>query len=178
MQRIIYYVAISLDGYIAGPGGDISQFAMQGEGVTKYQTDLADFSTVIMGRKTYEFGYQFGLTPGQPAYPHMQHHIFSSSLSFSEASDQVQVEELSINRIEGIRDQSPTDVYLCGGGDFAGWMLENDLIDQLKIKLNPIVLGGGTKLFGESSFKANFRLVQRETFSDNSLELLTYDVKI
>ena len=176
MKKIVYYVAISLDGYISGKDGDISQFAQQGDGVDQYLADLKDFKTVIMGKNTYEFGYQFGLPPGQPAYPHMQHHIFSSSISFENASDQVHVEAMDIERVKEIRAQSPTDVYLCGGGQFAGWLLENDLIDVLKVKLNPIVLGEGVRLFGDNPTKANWQLVEKESYSDG-LQFLTYERK-
>ena len=71
MKKIIYYIASSLEGFITGRNEDISHFIYTGKGVEKYQNDLADFKTVIMGRKTYEFGYKYGLEPGQPAYPHM-----------------------------------------------------------------------------------------------------------
>ncbi|MTB52365.1 dihydrofolate reductase family protein [Lewinella sp. W8] len=173
MKKIIYYVATSLDGYIAGKNEDISQFVQRGDGVDKYLADLANFSTVIMGRKTYEFGYQFGLQPGQPAYPHMQHHIFSRSLNLADKADSVSIEKLSVDRIQEIREASPTDVYLCGGGEFAGWLLDHGLIDQLKIKLNPIVLGVGTRLFGNSTTAESWDLADRESFSDG-LQILTY----
>ncbi|MEM9674583.1 MAG: dihydrofolate reductase family protein, partial [Bacteroidota bacterium] len=164
MQKIIYYVASSLDGYIAGKDDDVSQFILQGEGIDKYQSDLASFETIIMGRKTYEFGYQYGLQPGQPAYPHMHHHIFSNSLVIDNLSEQVQIEKLNVSRVEEIRENATTDIYLCGGGQLAGWLLENSLIDQLKIKLNPIVLGSGTKLFGSSTANENWELIDRESF--------------
>ncbi|MEM9834706.1 MAG: dihydrofolate reductase family protein [Bacteroidota bacterium] len=176
MRKIIYYVASSLDGYIAGKDDDVSQFILQGEGVDRYQSDLANFRMVIMGRKTYEFGYQFGLQPGQPAYPHMHHHIFSNSLVTDNLSEQVQIEKLSVSRVEEIRENAKTDIYLCGGGQLAGWLLENGLIDQLKLKLNPIVLGSGTKLFGSSTANENWELIDRESFSDG-LQILTYDKK-
>jgi dihydrofolate reductase len=57
MRKIIYYVACSLDGFIAGEQEDISGFVSGGNGVDKYLSDLAAFDTVIMGRNTYEFGY-------------------------------------------------------------------------------------------------------------------------
>ncbi len=176
MQKIIYYVASSLDGYIAGKNGDISQFIMQGEGVEKYQSDLAKFDTVIMGRKTYEFGYQFGLVPGQPAYPNMKHYIFSNSLVIDNLSEVVKIENLAIEKVKEIQKNAKTDIYLCGGGQFAGWLLENNLIDQLKLKLNPVVLGSGTKLFGTSSANGNWKLTDKESFSDG-LQILTYDKK-
>ncbi|MEM6841161.1 MAG: dihydrofolate reductase family protein [Bacteroidota bacterium] len=174
MRKIIYYVASSLDGYIAGENDDISQFILQGEGVDKYQLDLAHFRTVIMGRKTYEFGYQYGLQTGQPAYPHMHHHIFSNSLTINNLSEQVQIEKLSVSRVEEIRENAKTNIYLCGGGQLAGWLLENGLIDQLKLKLNPVVLGSGTKLFGDSTANERWELTDKESFSDG-LQILTYD---
>ena len=79
MKKIVYYVAVSLDGYISGKNDDISQFIMQGDGVDHYQSNLTEFGTVIMGRKTYEFGFKYGLKPGQPAYPDMKHYIFSET---------------------------------------------------------------------------------------------------
>ncbi|MDW3196907.1 MAG: dihydrofolate reductase family protein [Cytophagales bacterium] len=175
MPKIVYYVATSLDGYIAGPNEDISLFVYQGNGVEQYQKDLLDFSTVIMGRRTYEFGYQYGLKPGQPAYPHMEHHIFSDSLEFTEeVHPQVHLQTKSLDRVQEVRDQSPTDVYLCGGGVFAGWLLENDLIDQLKVKLNPIILGGGTRLFGNAKTKMKWELVDHSSFEEG-LQILTYE---
>lgn len=175
MNKIIYYVAASLDGFIAGKNDDISQFIFEGNGVEKYQSDLLNFKTVIMGRRTYEFGYQFGLEPGQPAYPHMDHYIFSDSMQIPNLSGQVHIEPKSLDRIREIKKSSETDVYLCGGGEFAGWLLDHGLIDQLKIKLNPIVIGDGIRLFGNSSTKANWELVEKESF-DGGLQILTYDL--
>ncbi|MEM9360868.1 MAG: deaminase, partial [Pseudomonadota bacterium] len=71
MQPIVYDIAISLDGFIAGPGGDISQFDSGGPVVRDYEERLQAYAAAIMGRQTYEFGYQYGLRPGQNPYPHM-----------------------------------------------------------------------------------------------------------
>ena len=173
MPKIVYYVATSLDGFISGPNNDNSRFASGGDGVEKYLEDLKVFSTVIMGRKTYEYGYAFGLKPGQPAYPHMQHHIFSKGLKFDTQHEQVHTESPSIQRVKEIRDNSPTDVYLCGGGDFAGWLLDHDLIDVLKLKINPIVLGEGIRLFGNSTTQATFDLSNSQRF-ENGMHIITY----
>ncbi|MBO0341692.1 dihydrofolate reductase family protein [Flagellimonas profundi] len=176
MRKIIYYVASSLDGYIAGKNDDISKFILQGEGVEKYRSDVANFRTVIMGRKTYEFGFQYGLKPGQPAYPNMENHIFSNSIKIDNLSEFVKIEKLSVDRVKEIRENANTDIYLCGGGEFAGWLLDNGLIDQLKLKLNPVVLGNGTKLFGSSTTNENWVLTETESFLDG-LQILTYDKK-
>ena len=176
MSRIIYYVASSLDGFIAGPNDDVSKFVFLGAGVEKYQADLAAFKTVIMGRKTYEFGYQFGPQPGQPAYPHMEHFIFSDSLKFDNAADSVHVVERSVEQVNDLKEKASTDIYLCGGGQFAGWLLDHGLVDQLKLKLNPIVLGGGVPLFGEAKTQVQLILNGSEVFEDG-LQILDYNVK-
>ncbi|MBC2838155.1 dihydrofolate reductase family protein [Robiginitalea sp. SC105] len=176
MARIIYYVASSIDGFIAGPNDDISSFVAGGSGVDKYLSDLQKFRTVIMGRRTYEFGYRYGLEPGQPAYPHMEHYIFSDSLKLENRSKTVHVEPKSIDRVREIKSEADTDVYLCGGGEFAGWLLDNGLIDQLKLKLNPIILGEGIRLFGKSTTNTKWNLKETESF-DEGLKILTYDIE-
>lgn len=173
-NKIVYYVAISLDGYIAGPNEDISRFVGEGNGVDKYLSDLADFKTVIMGRKTYEFGYQYGLKPGQPAYPHMDHHIFSNTLNFEQQHELIHIAPPDIATIKDIRKHSSTDVYLCGGGQFAGWLLDHGMIDQLKLKINPIILGGGVKLFGDSATQANWDLTETTSY-EGGLMINTYN---
>ena len=175
MRKIIYYVAASLDGYISGPANDISLFNPEGSGVTQYLQDLKEFDTVIMGRHTYEFGYDYGLKPGQPAYPHMEHYIFSNSLRLESPHTKVHVEKPGLEKIDALKRENGTDIYLCGGGMFAGWLLDNGRIDVLKLKLNPIILGGGVKLFGTAASTGTLLLRERQ-HHDHGLEILTYDL--
>ncbi|MEM6524757.1 MAG: dihydrofolate reductase family protein [Bacteroidota bacterium] len=175
MQKIVYYVASSIDGFIAGPDGDISKFLFEGSAVDKYLSDLQSFQTVIMGRHTYEFGYRYGLKPGQRAYPHMKHYVFSENLSFDRSNSEVYCKSLNVETIKQIKQESQTDVYLCGGGQLAGWMLEKGFIDIVKLKLNPIVLGDGIRIFGNSTSSAKMELIERESF-DKAFDILTYEV--
>ncbi|MCG2460343.1 dihydrofolate reductase family protein [Flavobacteriaceae bacterium F89] len=176
MKKIIYYVATSVDGFISGPDEDISGFMATGDGVARYLADLKNFKTVIMGRKTYEFGYNYGLKPGQPAYPHMRHYIFSKTLRFEDRSPQITICGMDIEIIKDLKKKSKTDIYLCGGGQFAGWLLENEMIDVLKIKLNPLILGDGIRIFGASSKPFQLRLMESEMF-DDGLSIITYRIQ-
>ena len=175
MRKIVYYVASSLDGFISGLNDDISGFVASGNGVDKYLTDLANYDTVIMGRSTYEFGYKYGLQPGQPAYKHMMHYIFSNNLELDSLSTKVQVKRLDINEIENLQKQEGTDIYLCGGGQFAGWLLDKKKIDILKLKLNPVILGEGINLFANSSKKHKLKLIHTEEY-ENGLQIMTYQI--
>ncbi len=176
MRKIVYYVAMSIDGFISGLNDDISQFIMEGSGVDRYRQDLADFDAVIMGRKTYEFGYKYGLKPGEPAYPNMKHYIFSDSLEFESTHEQVNVVKRNIDFIKKLKEQEGKAIYLCGGGQFAGWLLENGLIDILKIKLNPVVLGEGVRLFGSTNASCKFEVTGNDSF-DDGLQFLTFEKK-
>jgi dihydrofolate reductase len=148
MRKIIYHVASTLDGYIAHKDGTTQGFLEEGEHVSDYLESLKDYDTVIMGKHTYEYGYSYGMQPGQPAYPHMMHYIFSRSLHFEQPHEQVKV--ISDNPIDFLLELKGTvgsPIYMCGGGKFAGFLLRNGLIDELKIKLNPVLFGQGIKLF-------------------------------
>ncbi len=175
MNKIIYYVAVSLDGYISGPNEDVSRFVGKGDGVERYLADLKQFKTVIMGRKTYEFGYKYGLVPGQPAYSHMEHYIFSHSLKLENMHENVHIEPPDVDRIKIIRENSPSDVYLCGGGQFAGWLLDHELIDELILKINPIILGGGVRIFGDSTKDCSLTLIESQMY-DNGLQISRYKI--
>lgn len=175
-NKIVYYVATSIDGYISGVNEDISGFVGEGKGIEKYLNDLKSFETVIMGRKTYESGYKFGLEPGKLAYLHMEHFIFSKTLSFENPDAKLAIKEIDLQEVIKIRDQSKTDVYLCGGGEFAGWLLENELIDVLKIKVNPLILGQGVKIFGNSKKSHKLNLINSEEY-EKGLIFNTYEIK-
>jgi dihydrofolate reductase len=152
----------------------VSRFTANGDGVKQYLADLKGFDTVIMGRKTYEFGYKFGLKPGQLAYPHMKHLIFSSTLKFENCEKGLEVKNLDIKIIEELQKEEGSDIYLCGGGEFAGWLLENEKIDILKIKLNPIILGDGVGIFGNSVRPVNLELVHTANY--DNLQIITYKI--
>lgn len=174
MRKIIYYVATSIDGYIAGPGGDASKFVAQGEGVQKYLRDLEKFDTVIMGRKTYEFGYDFGLQPGQPAYPHMKHYIFSNNLSFENQHKNVHVSTPDIDLIKSLKSETGSEIYLCGGGQFAGWLLDEGMIDEVILKINPVILGEGIGLFGSSQKSVSLSTAESAFYDDDGLQVIRY----
>jgi dihydrofolate reductase len=175
MRTITYYVAATLDGYISGPEDNIEGFVSEGSGIEKYMKELNDFSTVIMGRNTYEFGFKFGVVPGLPAYQHMDHYIFSESASYPNKHDLVKVVPRAISIVQNLKQGQGGDIYLCGGGIFAGWLLDNEMIDLLKIKLSPVVFGAGVKLFGPSVKKVKMELLHEEKH-DFGMLMLTYKI--
>ncbi|SNS57967.1 dihydrofolate reductase family protein [Antarctobacter heliothermus] len=154
MHPIVYDVAVSVDGFISGPDGDISNFAQDGQVVEDYRARLAGYSVAIMGRKTYEFGYRFGMTPGQNPYSHMRTIVFSKSLDLPEESEVEVRRTCDLAVLKTLKTTSDGPVYLCGGGDFAGALVSMGAIDLLRLKRAPILLGGGVTLFGQTAVSA------------------------
>ena len=175
MRKIVYYVASSIDGYIAGPEEDISGFLQEGKGIDQYKNDLLEYDSVIMGRKTYEFGYKYGLKPGMLAYPHMKHFVFSDKLVIEERDPNLEICPLNLGIIDHIKSQKGSDIYLCGGGTFASWLLQHKRIDQLKIKLNPFIQGSGTAIFEGLQNNFQLELLHTEAYKDG-LFINTYNI--
>lgn len=148
MHPIIYDVAVSIDGYIDGPDGDVSAFPHDGPIVDDYFERLASYACAIMGRATYEFGYRFGLRPGENPYPHMKTLVFSNSIEFGADSDVDVVKGPIAEVISDLKRAQAGPIYLCGGGQFAGALLTLGLIDVIRLKRAPIILSGDTHLFG------------------------------
>ncbi len=145
MQPIIYDVAVSADGYIAGHDADVSAFPHTGAIVDDYVARLGTYTVALMGRATYEFGYQYGLEPGQNPYPHMRSIVVSSNLSLPETAEVEVWRDLS--KLPDLRQMAPGPIYLCGGGRLAASLAKAGQLSELHLKRAPVVVGGGTPLF-------------------------------
>lgn len=161
MRDLVYYVATSLDGYIAREDGSFSDFPWDDRfGATLLETypetfpahlrdrdatraDNRVFDTVLMGRATYEVGLREGITN---PYPTLDQHVFSRTMP---ASPDPAVTLVSAHAVEAVRDlkqQPGKAVWLCGGGALAGSLHAAGLIDQWIVKLHPVVFGTGIPL--------------------------------
>ena len=175
MRNLIYHVAVSIDGYIARADGSIDGFLMEGPHGDEYLEQLKSYDTVIMGRKTYEFGYAYGLKPGLAPYPHMRNFVVSSSLEFEGDFDQrlTIVYEDASGLVAELKEEGGSDIYLCGGGVLAGDLLKAGLIDKLVLKVNPVVFGSGIPLFQDVAEPVALELEASKTY-DNGVFLNTY----
>ncbi len=169
MREIIYDVAISADGFICGENADISRFPHSGAVVDSYRARLATYGTAVMGRATYEFGYQFGLPPGASPYPHMTCYVFSATLNVPDPADVIIVRDDWPVALRALREADGPPIYLCGGGMFAGWMLGQGLIDRLCLKRAPIFYGSGIRLFGNHANPVDAELLSSHLYDDGVL---------
>lgn len=175
MRKICYHVAVTLDGFIARDDGSIDGFLEEGDHADDYLKSLQQYDTVIMGRRTYEFGYDYGLKPGERAYPNMQHWIFSKSIEISPADGVHVVRSVWLDRIDELTAQDGPEIYLCGGSAFAGSLLAAGRIGRLRLKLNPVLFGVGLPLFaGLQPKPSTFKFVRSKPY-EIGVVLLEYE---
>ncbi|KZL15888.1 dihydrofolate reductase family protein [Pseudovibrio sp. Ad26] len=176
MRRIIYDVAVSRDGFIAGPNGDVSIFPHTGDHVDAYNERLATYDTVIMGRHTYEFAYQYGLPAGAKAYPHMRHLIFSEGVQLPVDAEVEAVRADFTTHISALKKEQGGDIYLCGGGMFAGLLATSKLIDVLRLKVAPVLCGVGTPLFANVSERIDLKCIS-STLHESGVEYCEFNLQ-
>jgi dihydrofolate reductase len=189
MRQLKYYVACTVDRFIAHPDGTHDGFLMEGEHFADliatfpetFPAQFRDalgisgenkcFDTVLMGRKTYGVGLKVGI--GNP-YPQMQQYVFSRTMT---AIPDRNVELISTDPVAVVRDlkqQQGKDIWLCGGGDLATTLFSE--IDELIMKVNPLLLGAGIPLFA-GVFKQTVLELTKSKVYNNGFMLLHYRVK-
>ena len=166
MRKICYHIACSIDGYIAKENGDFSAFLMEGDHVEDFIKSLTHYDSVLMGTNTYQIGIQQGLEPGQQAYSGLTHYIFSNSIEFENSNSVIKVTENQLDVVRKLKDEPGKDIWLCGGATLAQTLLNDNLIDELILKINPILLGKGIPLFKENTMTKKMILKYHKAYSN------------
>jgi dihydrofolate reductase len=161
VRELTYYVAVTIDGLIAAPDGDFGFFPLEGDHLPRLVEEFPEtvpvhvrgalgltdtpnrrFDTVLMGRRTYEPAVLEGLTS---AYPHLDQHVFSRTMRQAPDPTVTLVNENPIEYVRQLKRRAGLGIWLCGGSDLAGALLPE--IDELILKVNPVVIGSGKPLF-------------------------------
>lgn len=177
MREIIYYVAVSLDGYIADPQGGYEAFLTEGDHMSVVIEEFADalpthahtalgatppgsrFDTVVMGWNTLTPALEAGITS---PYSHLRQ-IVASRKPRKTHSD-ITLTSQPLRTVRELKQEDGLDIWLCGGGDLAGSLLPE--IDRLVLKRNPVVFGSGIPLFGNAAYTARpFTHMDTRTFA-------------
>lgn len=145
MRRLAYYVAVTTDGFIAHTDGSVDGFLMEGAHVHEFMESLAAYDTVLMGRATYDFGRSFGVTN---PYPALRQYVFSRTLRASPDPAITLVANDATALVRDLKSENTgKDIWLCGGAELASVLFAEELIDDLILKVNPVLFGAGKPLF-------------------------------
>jgi dihydrofolate reductase len=173
MRKLKYYVASSLNGFIAREDDSFDYFVAEGEHVPDYLESLNSFDVVLMGRKTYEIGLKVGVTD---PYPNLKSYVFSRTIKASPNEKVEVVSENAVELIKELKSESGKDIYLCGGGELAAMLFREDLIDEVIIKAHPVLVGSGVRLFSEAIRQVDLEFISSKTFR-TGVVVLHYRVK-
>ncbi|MBT2692251.1 dihydrofolate reductase family protein [Bacillus sp. ISL-55] len=160
-SKVILYIAMSLDGYIARPDGAVDWLDdVESAGDNGYSEFYSKVGTVVMGRKTYEEvlrltdEFPYG---GKACYVLSRHpQERNSHVTFTD-------EELE-SLIPRLKEQSDGYVWLVGGGELVQQFLEKQLIDVMELYIIPKLIGEGILLFPKGTLPANFELTGTESY--------------
>ncbi|RSN54052.1 deaminase [Streptomyces sp. WAC 04229] len=169
MRKLVYYIATTLDGFIAGPDGAdptgpdgfwpipedyirhlVTEYPetlpVQARAALSVTAPGTHFDTVLEGRRSYEIGLKAGITD---AYPHLRHLVFSRTLTESPDPAVELVAGDPVDKVRQLKREDGKDIWLIGGAELAGALYGE--IDRLILKMAPLTIGAGIPLFSDKA---------------------------
>lgn len=163
-RTIILNVAVSLDGFIEGPRGEIDWcFVDQDYGMKAFMKRI---DAVFMGRKSYELVMKM---EGKNPYPNMTTYVFSKTLE--DKKGMVVVRGDLKKEVEKIRSMKGNDIWLFGGANLVTSFINLNLVDELQLAIHPILLGAGKPLFQGVDKRIGYTLKDSRTYSTGLVQV-------
>ncbi len=170
MRNIRYIVAMSLDGFIAGPNGEIDW--IENDPDVDFAAIWAQFDTALMGRKTYEVAMR---RLGEKAFAGVASFVFSRTLKQQEHPGVTVVRELDADWIQTLKRQSGKDLWLFGGGSLFRQFMDAGCIDSVEVSVIPVLLAEGVPLLPPPYTPTKLKLREHHVYRSGRVSL-AYDV--
>ena len=175
MRKIRYAVAMSVDGYIAGPNGEADWISLDPE--VDFAAIWAQFDTLLMGRRTYEAASK---RLGEAAFTGITTIVFSRTMKQQDHPEVTVVSELNGGWVQallaGSGSSSSKDIWLMGGSELFRSFLDSGHVDTVEVSVIPVLLGGGVPLLPPPYTPAKLRLVSHKVYRSGRVAL-AYDVQ-
>ena len=170
MKKIRYAVAMSLDGYIAGPNGEADWIVSDPD--VNFAELWAQFDTLLMGRRTYEAARA---RLGEEAFRGPKVIVASRTLRAEDHPNATIISDLTVERLQSLREQSKKDIWVMGGGEIFRALLEMRQVDTVEVSTMPVLLGGGIHLLPPPAQPANLKLTGHKIYRSGIVSLI-YEV--
>lgn len=182
MGRIVVTEFVSLDGVMEDPGGSEGskhgawtfQFSRGEEGDTFKLEETMGSEALLLGRVTYEgFAAAWPSREGEFAdkFNTMPKYVVSSTLRDPEWTNSTVLEGDVVEAVTRLKREQDGDIVVHGSASLAQALIDNDLVDELRLMVFPVVLGSGKRLFGDSGMK-RLRLVDSKSVGDGVMILV------
>ena len=169
MRKIVLNLAISLDGFIAGPSGEYDWcFTDDDYGMTGFMKSI---DATIMGGKSYRLLLDYGAP-----YPELTNYVVSRTEVETPHSNVVFIRNNILSVVEDLKEKEGKNIWLFGGAEITQLLMEKDLVDVFMLAVHPIVLGGGLNLFGQFPSRKNLQLRDSIRYPSGLVQLI-YDKK-
>jgi dihydrofolate reductase len=182
MRKLIVFNLVTLDGYFAGQGGDISWHNVDAE-FNEYAIEKANAgNTLLFGRVTYEFMASYWPTPeaikNDPIVAERMNTlpkiVFSRTLDKVNWNNTMLVKDDMLSEIRKMKQKSGKDMAVLGSGSIVSQLAQRGLIDEYQIMVNPVVLGKGKTMFEGIQNKLALKLTKSRIFGNGNV-LLHYE---
>jgi dihydrofolate reductase len=170
MRKIRYGVAMSLDGYIAGPNGEADWIELDPE--VDFAAIWAQFDTLLMGRRTYDAARK---RLGKESFPGFTAIVFSRTLKQQDHPAFTIVSELNPDWAQELKSRSGKDIWLFGGSELFRAFLDCGYVDTVEVSVIPVMLGAGIPLLPPPYHPAKLRLQSHKVFRSGRVSL-AYEV--
>jgi len=180
MRKIIVSNYVTLDGFFAGPNGEIDWFVWDEE-MAKYSKDILNtIDTILFGRVTYELMASYWptattedplITDSMNSLPKI---VFSKTLDKVEWNNSMLIKENVEEEISILKKLPGKDMVIFGSGSIVSAFTRLGLIDEYRLIVNPIILGKGKPLFRDLKDKLNLKLLEAKKFRFSNV-LLCYE---
>lgn len=182
MRKLIYSMTMSLDGYIAGPGGNIDWSAPDEELHRFHNDQVRELGVHLLGRRLYETMVYWETADQDPSasevtldfariWQALPKVVFSKRLDRVEGNTRLASAGV-VEEVARLKEEPGGDLAV-GGAGLASELIERNLIDDYHVFISPILLGGGTPYFPAMERRIELELLETRTFASR-VEYLHY----